>query len=100
MWHPIYEGDKTTTNCPSMAFIHPDLSYKHGTGHPSSNLPTPAVAQLLLIALLRMVLGLLGVVGIQAPGLNLTVNESTGKTSDDLLGLGVARLLAYCEMMG
>lgn len=42
-----------------------------------------------------VVLGLLLVKEVQSPGLDLTVDKGTSKSSEDLLGLGVAVRLAY-----
>lgn len=48
--------------------------------------------------LTSLVLGLLLVKEVQAPALDLTVDKGTGKSSEDLLGLGVAlRLTCYRE---
>lgn len=45
--------------------------------------------------LTSLVLGLLLVKEVQSPALDLTVDKGTGKSSEDLLGLGVALRLAY-----
>jgi hypothetical protein len=45
-------------------------------------------------ALFGFVLGPLGVDEVKTPGLNLAVDEGTGETGEELLGLGVAGGLA------
>lgn len=57
-------------------------------------LPAAALLHAALVALLGVVLGLLTVDEVQTLGLDLTVNEGTSETSDDLLRLGVVINLA------
>jgi hypothetical protein len=51
----------------------------------------------LLNVLLGMTLSALTVNEVQTAGLNLTVDEGTSETGHDLLGLLVARGLAWCR---
>ena len=57
-------------------------------------LPAATLTHAALVALTGVVLSLLAVDEVQTLGLNLTVDEGTGETSDDLLGLGVVVNLA------
>ena len=91
----------TGTELVCMECFHFNVPWKHGLFITSSvRLPAATVLHLLAVALLRMALGPLGVVGIQATGLSFTVNEGTGETGDDLLGLGVLGLLACAGEIG
>jgi hypothetical protein len=63
----------------------------------SSYLPAAALLHLALGTLLGVVLSLLAVDEVQTLGLDLTVNEGTDETGDDLLGPGVVVDLACIE---
>jgi hypothetical protein len=64
-------------------------------GHSGSwCLPAATLLHAALVGLLGVVLSFLAVNEVKTLGLNLTVNEGTGKTSNDLLGLGVVINLA------
>jgi len=52
------------------------------------------IGDLLVEALVSIMLGSLAVNGVQATGLELAVDECTGQTSEDLLGLSMAGWLA------
>lgn len=58
-------------------------------------LPAGLLAGDLLDVLASLVLDLLTVNEVKTPGLDLTVDEGTSETGHDLLGLLVARSLAY-----
>lgn len=92
----------TGTELVCVECFHFNVSWKHGLFiTPSSvRLPAATVLHLLAVALLGVALGPLSVVGIQATGLGFTVNEGTGETGDNLLGLGVLGLLACAGEIG
>lgn len=58
-------------------------------------LPVAVLAKLLFRVTLAVALGFLLIYKVQSSSLNLSVNESTNGTSEELLGLGVAVWLSY-----
>lgn len=76
-------------------FLIPKNRQVFVVGHSDSCcLPAATLLHAALVGLLGMVLSLLTVNEVKTLGLNLTVNEGTGNTSHDLLGLGVVVNLA------